>query len=72
MNLGTLLVRKGRFVEAIPHLEKSVRLSGGREPAMLELLRNAIRQAIAIAERRNDIQLTERLKSRLAYYQSSR
>ncbi len=72
MNLGTLLVRKGRFVEAIPHFEKSVQLSDGREPAMLELLEKAIRQAIAIAEIRNDTQLIERLKSRLAYYESRR
>jgi tetratricopeptide (TPR) repeat protein len=72
MNLGTALVRKGRFVEAIPHLEKSVQLSDGKEPAMLELLENAIRQAIAIAEMRNDTQLIERLQSRLAYYESRR
>ena len=50
MNLGTVLAQKGRFLEAIPHLEKSVQLADGGEPAMLELLRSAIRQAIAIAE----------------------
>jgi hypothetical protein len=72
MNLGTALVRKGRFVEAIPHLEKSVQLSDGKEPAMLELLENAIRQAIAMAEMRNDTQLIELLTSRLAYYESRR
>jgi tetratricopeptide (TPR) repeat protein len=72
MNLGTALVRKGQFVEAIPHLEKSVQLSEGRQPGMLEVLRDAIRRAIGVAQKRHDAELVERLQSKQAYYESRR
>jgi len=72
MNLGTALVRKGQFVEAIPHLEKSVQLSEGRQPGMLEVLQDAIRRAIGVAQKRHDAELVERLKSKQAYYESRR
>jgi tetratricopeptide (TPR) repeat protein len=84
-NLARILAAKSRFQEAIPHFEKAVQLSGGREPAMLDLLAGAYsevgrfaeaaetaRRALAIAERQNNGQLVEALKARLAYYESRR
>jgi Flp pilus assembly protein TadD len=38
MNLGHALADKGRYQEAIGHLQEAVRLSGGSNPAMLDLL----------------------------------
>jgi tetratricopeptide (TPR) repeat protein len=83
--LARTLAAKSRFAEAIPHFEKAVELSSAKEPAILDQLAGAysaagrfsdaaqtIRQALAIAERQNDSQLVETLKTRLAYYQSRR
>ena len=85
INLGTLLSRKGRFAEAIPPLESALRIPTGKEPAILDLLAaaysgvgrfadaaRAVRQALALAEKANDSQLAETLKTRLAYYESMR
>ena len=82
-NLGTTLTRMGRLEEAIPHLEKAVQLSGSGELSMLEVLAGAyaeagrfanaaqaVSRALALAERRNQTQLVDELKTRLAYYRS--
>jgi tetratricopeptide (TPR) repeat protein len=84
-NLARILAAKSRFQEAIPHFEKAVQLSGDRDPAMLDLLAGAYagtgrfadaaktaRRALALAEQRNNGQLVEVLKARLAYYESRR
>jgi len=85
LNLGTLLLRKGRFAEAIPPLESALHLPTGKEPAILELLEGAysgvgrfadaakaVRQALALAEKENDTQLVEKLKTRLTRYELMR
>jgi Flp pilus assembly protein TadD len=38
-NLGLGLSMAGRVAEAIPHAERAVKLSGGKDPGMVELLR---------------------------------
>ncbi len=39
-NLGRFLAAKTRYSDAIPHLEQAVKLSGGREPLSVQLLKS--------------------------------
>ncbi len=67
--------------QAVILAERAVRLSGGREPAILDTLAAAYaeagrftdalqiaRQALALAEKQNDRRLVEALKARMALY----
>jgi Flp pilus assembly protein TadD len=84
MNLGTALLQKGRYGEAIPHLEKAVagnpdsldfQLSLAAAYAGAGRLADAaktLRSALAIAEKQGDRQLVGTIKSRLAAYETKR
>jgi Flp pilus assembly protein TadD len=80
-NLAVTLALTGRVKDAIPHLEHAVKLSGGREPMMLDLLAQlyanagritdaiaAQRRALAAATRLNDERLIAAIKARLARF----
>ncbi len=82
-NLGRFLAAAGRFQEAAPHFEKAASLSQGREPLSLEMLAamysemgryreavEAVRRALDIAVSQNNSELAEKLRTRLAFYQS--
>jgi len=84
-NLALALGMTGRVKEAIPQAEQAVKLSGGREPLMLDLLGRlyaeanrfpeaaaAMRRALAAATQENNYQLMEALKARIALYESRR
>jgi Tfp pilus assembly protein PilF len=84
-NLGLALAGKGRFEEATRCWEEAVRLSGGRDPALLDLLGRGYaalsrfpeaaeteRRALAAAERKDDRRLVEILRERLSSYESGR
>jgi tetratricopeptide (TPR) repeat protein len=81
-NLGLALSSAGKVEEAIVHEEQAVRLSGGRDPLMLDLLSDlyaragripeasgAARQAMAIAIQAGDAQLAAELKAKIAAYE---
>jgi Flp pilus assembly protein TadD len=85
MNLGHALADKGRHQEAIGHLQEAARLSGGRNPAVLDLLgrvyaevgrfpeaAQAERQALAAASQQSNIGLSEALKARITLYESGK
>jgi len=85
MNLGLALTNKGRFQEAIDHLQEAVRLSGAKNPTMLDLLgrvyaevgrfpeaAQAERQALAAATQQNNFGLSAALKTRIALYESGK
>jgi tetratricopeptide (TPR) repeat protein len=82
-NLARVLAAQGRFPAAIPHFEQAVKLSGGRNPMVLDLLGGAyaevgkLEQALEITERalriageQQNVAAVEALKSRIVYYQS--
>jgi tetratricopeptide (TPR) repeat protein len=82
-NLARFLAQTGGFQEAIPHMERAVKLSNAREPVILSLLaamyaeagrmREAIdsaRQALALANRSGDTELAATLTARIARYQA--
>jgi len=82
-NLGRVLAARHNFAEAVPQFEKAVELSGGNEPESLEMLAGVYaevgrfpdaaqtaRRALATAERQNDVALSEKLRARIAYYES--
>jgi tetratricopeptide (TPR) repeat protein len=84
-NLGLALADKGRFQEAIVHLQEAVRISGGKNPAMLDLLgrvyaetgkfpeaAQAARQALDVATRQNNFGLCAALKARISLYESGK
>ena len=84
-NLGLALAEKGRFEEATRCWEQAVRLSGGREPTLLDLLSRGYaalgrfpeaaeteRRALAAAAAQNNLRLVEILKERIAAYESRR
>src|ERR1017187_3986801 len=78
-NLGRVLAAAGHFAEAIPHFQQAVRLSGGREPQILDMLADvyagtgrfleAAQEALAVAGQSNP-QFVDTLKSRITYYES--
>ncbi len=82
-NLGLALAMTGRLPEALPHIEHAVKLSGGREPMMLDLLARLYAQAGRFANaaqtgrraaeqaiRQNKTQLAAELNARAAEYES--
>jgi len=66
-NLAVALAMSSRLLEAIPHLEEAVRLTAGRDRAMLDLLAGLYRRAIAAT---TDPRARESLRTRLAALQS--
>jgi Flp pilus assembly protein TadD len=82
-NLGRALAAMGRADEAVGFAEKAARLSGAREPAILDTLAAAYaaagrypealetaRRALALAVEGNRRQLAEALKARIALYEA--
>ena len=82
-NLGVALAISGRYAEAIPALEEAAKLTGGNEPAILDLLARmyaeagrfepaaaTVRRALAAASHRNNAALIQMLKARLSEYES--
>jgi tetratricopeptide (TPR) repeat protein len=83
LNLGLALATAQRWAEASRHLEEADRVSGGRDPVVLDLLggvyaemgrfQEAIKvagRALAIANQQGNQRLVEALKARIALYQS--
>jgi Flp pilus assembly protein TadD len=81
-NLAFLLGKKGSFAEAIPHLEKAVQLSGGKDWRCLAMLgtaygntghlaeaRQAVQQALDLAEKENNTALVSTLRTALERFQ---
>ena len=84
-NLVLGLGRAGKMKEAIPHAEQAVKLSGAKQPAMLELLGElyaeegrfqdavrTMRQALTVATQANDQRLAEKVRTKIALYESGR
>jgi Flp pilus assembly protein TadD len=82
-NLARFLAARHSFAEAIPQFEKAVELTGGNEPQSLEMLAAVYAEvgrfsdaaqtagrALQIAGQLNDMNLSEELRRRIAYYQS--
>ncbi len=82
-NMGVALAISGRFADAIPVLEEASKLNGGNDPMILDLLAqmfaetgrfepaaSTMRRAVAAAARRGNPRTIERLKTRLAEYES--
>jgi tetratricopeptide (TPR) repeat protein len=81
-NLGRILAAAGRFTEAIPEFEQAVRLSGGREALILDMLGGAYAETGRFAEAAQaarralesapeaDRGFADALKSRISYYES--
>jgi tetratricopeptide (TPR) repeat protein len=82
-NLGLALFLSGKVGEAVPAAEQAVKLSGGKEPAMMSLLARLYgeagrradalrmaRQALVIATGRNDGGLMRELNETIAAYGS--
>jgi Flp pilus assembly protein TadD len=82
-NLGRVLAARHSFAEAIPHFEKAVEVSGGQELqslVMLAAMYSEVRrfadaarvgqQALDLATREKNGQLTAILRARVAYYES--
>jgi tetratricopeptide (TPR) repeat protein len=83
LNLGLALATAQRWAEAIPHFLEADKLSGGRDPVVLDLLGSvyaelgryeealrAAQKALAIASQQNRQGLVEALKARIASYES--
>jgi Flp pilus assembly protein TadD len=77
------LAQTGQFQEAIPHMERAVKLSHAREPLILSLMAamyaevgrmpeaiDSARQALALATRTGDRELAATLTARIARYQA--
>lgn len=84
-NLGRVLAARHSFAEAAPQFEKAVELSGGNEPQSLDMLAamyaelgrfaeasQTAGRALAIVVRENDTAFADKLRSRIAYYDSRR
>jgi len=84
-NLAFLLERKGSFAEAIPHLEKAVQLSGGKDARCLAMLgaaygntghpakaTEAVQRALVLAEKDNNTELIKTLRAALEHYQQTK
>ena len=82
-NLGVALAISGRYADAIPPLEEAAKLTGGGDPAILDLLARmyaetggferaaaTARRALAAASRSNNARSIEMLKARIAEYES--
>lgn len=82
-NFCRLLAAGHRFPEAIPQCEKAVVLWGGNEPQSLTMLaamysevsrfsdaEQTARRALALASAQNDFTLSQKLRAKIAYYES--
>ncbi len=82
-NLGLSLAMAGRLPEAVSHLEEAVKLTGGREPMVLDLLARlyagsgrfadaarAAQRALAQAVKQNNTKLAAELRARIAEYEA--
>ena len=82
-NLSRFLAAEHRLPEAIPDCEKAVELWGGNEPQSLTMLAamysevgrfadasQTAQRALAVASGMNDPALSEKLRARIAYYES--
>ena len=83
-NLALALLLMGKPAEALPDAEQAVKLSGGKDPSMLNLLGRvygemgrlpealrALRQALALATARNNRELVQELNDAIAVLSSS-
>ncbi|HEY3707121.1 MAG TPA: tetratricopeptide repeat protein [Terracidiphilus sp.] len=82
-NLGRALAASNRFAEAVPQFEAAASLTGGREPAILQMLAgiysdtgqyakavDVAQHALELAERRNEGELANQLRANLARYRA--
>jgi Flp pilus assembly protein TadD len=79
------LSETGKLEEAIAHIQQAAKLSGGRDPMILNFLGElyakvgrvpeaveVTRQAMAVAAQAKDSQLVAELQARIAAYESRR
>src|SRR5579872_3408242 len=82
-NFCRLLAAGHRFPEAIPECEKAVELWGGNETQSLAMLAamysevgrfsdaaQTARRALSLASAQNDVSLSQKLRAKIAYYES--
>ncbi|UWZ82517.1 tetratricopeptide repeat protein [Occallatibacter riparius] len=82
-NLGRAMAASNRFADAVPHFEAAASLTGGKEPAILQMLAgiysdtgqyakavDVAQRALDIAEQRNDRELAQQLRANLSRYRS--
>jgi tetratricopeptide (TPR) repeat protein len=82
-NLGRALAAGNRFADAVPHFEAAASLTGGKEPAILQMLAgiysdtgqyakavDVAQRALNLADQRNDRELAEQLRANLSRYRS--
>jgi Tfp pilus assembly protein PilF len=82
-NLGRALAASNRFADAVPHFEAAASLSGGKEPAILQMLAgiysdtgqyakavDTAQRALDLADQRNDRDLAQQLRANLARYRA--
>jgi tetratricopeptide (TPR) repeat protein len=82
-NLGRALAASNRFADAVPHFEAAASLTGGKEPAILQMLAgiysdtgqyakavDTAQRALDLADQRNDRELAQQLRSNLARYRA--
>jgi tetratricopeptide (TPR) repeat protein len=82
-NLGRALAANNRFTDAVPHFEAAASLTGGKEPAILQMLAGVYsdtgqyakavdiaQHALDLAEQRNDGELVQQLRANLSRYRT--
>jgi tetratricopeptide (TPR) repeat protein len=80
-NLGRAFAANSRFTDAVPHFEAAASLTGGKEPAILQMLAGiysdtgkyakaveVAQHALDLAEQRQDQELAAQLRANLARY----
>jgi tetratricopeptide (TPR) repeat protein len=81
-NLGRALAASGRFADALPQLEAAAKLTGGREPEILQMLAamysetgkyveavSIAAQALDLAQKQQNAELATALRANVARYQ---
>ena len=81
-NLGRAFAATSRFADALPQFESAAALSGGKEPAILQMLAamysetgkyqqavTTARQALELAERQQNNELVTALRGNIALYE---
>jgi tetratricopeptide (TPR) repeat protein len=81
-NLGRAFAASSRFTDALPQFESAANLSGGKEPAILQMLAamysetgkyqqavTTARQALALAEQQQNTDLAAALRGNIALYE---
>lgn len=81
-NLGRAFAASSRFTDALPQFENAAKLSGGKEPAILQMLAamysetgkyqqavTTAQQALDIAEKQQNSELATALRSNIALYE---